>query len=88
MIVSRHQVIVCALHAGLLGGVLICLIIAAVELFTLRVLMRQSTKHRSITYQGLVRLLLQHANDELNDWCRIMPTTPLYSVSHVLREVF
>jgi hypothetical protein len=43
------------IFAGLLGGVLICLIVAVVELFTLNLLMRQTTKHRAMTYQGLVR---------------------------------
>lgn len=41
--------------AGLLGGILLCFIVASIEYFTLNILMRQSTKHGAITYQGLVR---------------------------------
>ena len=43
--------------SGLFGGTAMCILVALIELLTLYILMRQSTKHRAMTYQGLVRFL-------------------------------
>lgn len=42
-------------RSGLLGGLILCLSVAFMELFTLKVLMRQSQKHKAVSYQSLVR---------------------------------